>query len=203
LHRGAWRTGDRIVRVQRIPCMPPLRVLRDAASTTSQERLVKDIAGLDRLRLATPQQVVADLDRWSRFPGKPLLRAAAEHCVGGLVHSEAEDIARSGLAAVGVHVHPRPLAIYRRGHLLGEVDLPVCSIRYGVEVDGPAHLEDGEPERDQRRDRRLGTLEWVIDRFSTDQVEDDLGGFVEAVLEGIAAAAARGVAPWPCDRCPC
>jgi hypothetical protein len=90
-----------------------------------------------------------------------------------------------------------------KGHLLGEVDLPVCSIRYGVEVDGPAHLEDGEPERDQRRDRRLGTLEWVIDRFSTDQVEDDLGGFVEAVLEGIAAAAARGVAPWPCDRCPC
>ncbi len=200
-HRGVWVTGERVTRVQGIPCVPPLRALRDASKTSSVDRLMRDIAGLDRLRRATPAEVLADLERVGRFPGKARLLVATLASLEGLVHSRDEEAARGLLVVAPYRLHPRPLLVEARGRRVGEIDLAVCAIRYGAEIDGPHHLEDGAAERDAWRDRALGRLAWRIDRFPADMVREDPRGFVEAVCAGMAEAAARRPEPWPCPVC--
>lgn len=119
----------------------------------------------------------------------------------GLVHSKDEALARQLLAAEPFTLHPRPLLLEHGRRRIGEIDLAVCALRYGAEVDGPHHLEDGVAEQDRARDRSLGRLGWTIDRFPADLVRDHPTAFVEAVRAGAAAAAARDPVPWPCGRC--
>jgi hypothetical protein len=201
LYRGRWLAGDRVTRLGGQPCVPVLRALRDAARDASVDRLKKDIAAADRLRLATPQRVLADLHRAGGFRGKPKLRQAALESCEGLVHSADEAAARQLLTSLPLVPHPRPLLIEHGSWRLGEVDIPFCGIRYGVEVDGPLHLLDGEEERDAARDARLEQVEWLIDRFPDTLIRESPREFVEAVRKGMREAAARGVAPWPCSRC--
>jgi hypothetical protein len=201
VHRGAWLSGDRAHRVQGIPCTPVLRSLRDAAPRSSVDRLVRDIAQIDRLRLSTPEQVAADLDRSGPFRGKPKLAAAAALACEGLVHSRDEEAARQLLMAEDFVLHPRPLAIHRRTRLIAEIDIAVCAVRYGIEVDGPTHLADGAADWDIARDQRLRRLGWEIDRFPIELIRDDPEGFLAAVRLGFEKASRRGVEPWPCIRC--
>lgn len=200
-HRGRWASGDAVARVQGIPSTPVLRALRDAARRSTVDRLVRDIAALDRMRRATPAQVAADLDRIGPFPGKPKLRAAVLESLDGLVHSGDEALARQLLAAESQQPHPRPLLVEHGCRRIGEIDIPYCWLRYGIEVDGPHHREDGVAERDRARDRALGRLDWVIDRVPAELVRTNPGAFVQAVRAGLAAAVARSPEPWPCDRC--
>jgi hypothetical protein len=202
VYRGRWLAGDRVLRVQGIPCTPPLRALRDAAKRDPISRLTKDIAGLDRLRLATPEEAKTYLDRCDPFPGKPKLVEAVDSSIERLVHSSDEAAARQLLADEPFVLHPRPLMIEHMGHRVGEIDIAVCRVRYGAEVDGPTHLLDGAAERDEQRDDRLRQLDWHIDRFPHTFIESDPEGFVRAVRKGVANAAARRTPPWPCDRCP-
>jgi hypothetical protein len=202
VYRSPWVSGDRVTRVDGVLCTPPLRALRDAAWTSSVARLERDLRALDRLRLATPEQAQADLRRRGRFPGKPKLVQALRSVGAELVHSDAEADGRRLIRALPLALHPRPLLVRHGSLRLGEIDLPMCDIRYGVEIDGPAHREDGEPERDQQRDALLmRRTHWLIDRFPHDLLTTDPAAFVEGVRVGAAKAAARGVEPWPCEVC--
>jgi hypothetical protein len=201
IHRSPWVAGDRLHRIDHVPCTPPLRALRDAAARSTVDRLERDLRALDRLRHATPEQVAADLDRRGRFPGRAKVVEALGRVSDQLVHSDDEGVARRLLTCAPVAPHRRPLLITRRAQCLGEIDIPFCAARYGVEIDGPAHREDGEAERDRVRDRRLEGLYWVIERFTDEQLRDDPDGFVRAVLDGHAAAAARCAEPWACETC--
>jgi very-short-patch-repair endonuclease len=201
VHRGAWVAGDRVIRVQGIPSAPWLRAVTDAARRASVDRLMRDIAALDRLRKTTPAQAAAYLSRRGRFPGRPKMVEALALLGVELVHSRDEAAARAHLRAAELVVHPRPLLIMSGQRRIGEVDIPVCAVRYGAEVDGPHHDEDEVAQADRRRDRRLETIGWDIERFRHDDVRSDPAAFVRAVQNGVAAQAARGVMPWPCERC--
>jgi hypothetical protein len=200
--RTSWVPGDRIIRVERMPAMPPLRALRDAVPHAGVDRIVKDLQQLDRLRLATPEQAAAALERWGRFAGRPRFAAAVERVLDGLTHSQSEARARRLLAGVRPPPHPRPLLVTKRSWKLGEVDIAFCGVRYGVEVDGPPHLRDGAADQDAVRDAALlREADWEIDRFPGGLLDDDPDGFVERVVLGLRVAAARDVEPWPCSAC--
>jgi hypothetical protein len=202
--RSRWVPGDQLIRVAGMPAMPPLRALRDAVHRSSVPRIVSDLQHLDRLRLATPAQAAAELDRWGRFPGRPKYAEAVDTVLSGVVHSEAEAKGRRLLAGRQPSPHPRPLLVTKDAWRIGEIDVAYCRYRYGVEIDGPWHRQDGQAEKDARRDANLlRETQWVIDRFTDDFVSSDPEGFVERVTIGLRAAAARMVSPWPCARSGC
>lgn len=197
-HRGAWVSGDKVERREGIPSTPVLRAWTDATRLSSVDRLEKDLRAMDRLRIATPEQAAAYLELRCRFVGRPRARQAVARVDRQLVHSDDEARARLLLDAVEGHPHPRPCKISTEWRTIGEIDIAYCPIRYGIEVDGPHHEDEVVAARDRYRDGRLERLDWIIDRFSTAYIAAEPAEFIEAVREGAAKAAARGVEPWPC-----
>jgi very-short-patch-repair endonuclease len=197
--RGAWVSGDAVERWQGVPCVPLLRAWTDAALVDRIDVLEKDLRALHRLRHAGPPEVAAYLERRGAFWGRPRAQAALDRVRHELVHSEAEALARGLLRRAGLRsVHPSPYAVVQDGRRVGEIDLPFCAIRYGVEVDGPHHGEPEQQALDARRDALLDDATWVIDRFPTTLLEQNPTEFVRQVLRGAGEAAARGLDPWPC-----
>jgi hypothetical protein len=201
VYRGGWVAGDRLMRLHGIPAAPWFRAVTDAASRSSVDRLTRDLAALDRMRRGTPAEAAAYLARRGRFTGRPKVVAALRALDIELVHSADEARARRHLRAAGFSIHPRPLMVTVRERRLGEIDIAMCAIRYGMEVDGPSHRLDGAAQADEVRDRRLRRVDWRIDRFTDEQVRTDPGAVVQAVRAGMAEQTARGVPPWPCEIC--
>jgi hypothetical protein len=201
-HRAPWTAGDRVHRVQGIPCTPVLRAVRDVAKRSSVDRLERDFRALDRRRLTTPEAAAADLDRRGRFVGRHKVVEALTRLGVELSHSAEEARARRLVRDAGMTPHPRPLLISCGARRLGEIDIPFCDVRFGLEVDGPPHLEDGEAERDAARDRLLhDRAGWLIERVTDVDLQQRPGEVLARVRAGIERAGARDLSPWPCGRC--
>jgi hypothetical protein len=106
--------------------------------------------------------------------------AALDRTRRGTPAEVAAYLARWHLRAAGFSIHPRPLMVTVRERRLGEIDIAMCAIRYGMEVDGPSHRLDGAAQADEVRDRRLRRVDWRIDRFTDEQVRTDPGAVVQA-----------------------
>jgi superfamily II DNA or RNA helicase/very-short-patch-repair endonuclease len=80
-----------------------------------------------------------------------------------------------------------PIPFDDRGRM--EVDLLCESAKLAVEIDGPQHLGDPEAyRRDRRKDALLQSHGWMVLRF----LAEDLGKRLDAVLDTILRASARG-----------
>jgi hypothetical protein len=200
LVRTGWVAGDEVQVVDGLVCAPLLRAWSDAAVEDTIDRLVRDLQVLDRLRHATPERAAEYLCRRGTFHGSRRAWAAIECVQAELVHSDAEALARGAVRSAGFRsAHPRPLLVCDRfGRRVGEIDVAFCLLRYGVEVDGPHHLDPVVAARDAARDRALQRLGWHIDRFPDIEVRADPAGFIQAVLAGAGEAAGRRARPWPC-----
>lgn len=67
------------------------------------------------------------------------------------------------------------------------VDVAHPSLRIAVEVDGRSHRAADVIERDRAKDRLLEALGWVVIRLTNDNVREDLGSCVEAVMVEVEA----------------
>lgn len=177
---------------------PAPRAWADFARRATSDQLVAAVAGLDRLRLATPEDLASYLQRRGQFPGRTSAWAALQRAQGQLTHSSREHTARRLLheADLALAPWPRPLAVLLDGVAIAEVDVPWPQVRYGVEIDGPHHQLPAQQQADRSRDRCLTSLGWMIDRFSVDEIEQSPGQFVREVRAGLAAATQRRPEPW-------
>ena len=204
------RPGVRIVRSRALPqtaldrrrgfvVVSALRAWTDLARHASVRELVVALAGLDRLRIATLDDVEEYVAQRGHFDGRWTARAALAHVGTELTHSGAEHGARRLIvdADLPLQPEPRPFAVRVDGEPIAEIDVAWPPVRYGIEVDGPHHLLPAQQQADRARDRRLSTCGWVIDRFTTEEIAADPGRFLREVRAGLAAAIARGADPWP------
>ena len=177
---------------------PAPRAWADFARRATVGQLVAAIAGLDRLRLATPVELASYIEARAPFPGRWAAWAALERARGQLTHSSGEHTARRLLneADLALVPWPRPLAVTLDGVAIAEVDVPWPQVRYGVEIDGPHHFLPAQQQADRSRDRGLTSLGWMIDRFSVEEIEQRPDQFVREVRAGLAAAIARRPEPW-------
>jgi hypothetical protein len=202
--RSAWVPQDRVEHWEEVPCAPVWRAWSDAAAIDPVQRLIKDLQNLHRLRYGGPETAAAYLGRRGVFRGRPKALQAIERTRRQLVHSGSEKRARDLLAAAGFGgVHWSPLLVTHGTRWVGEVDLPFCAIRFGVEVNGPHHDDPEVAERDRVRDAELAEepLRWTIARYPVQLIDHQPDEFVRQVLHAAAEAAARGLEPWPCGRC--
>lgn len=123
-----------------------LRVTAAARSLAEHSRhvdatqLCKDTVAAIRLRHCGLPQLAAELAVRARFPGRTLLRRVHGELSGELNHSDYERLGRRLLREQGVVVPSRPMPVIHNQVPIAEIDLPFFDVRYGVEVDGPAHL---------------------------------------------------------------
>lgn len=186
LHYSSSFHGLRAQTVDGLPVAGTARAVADHAAHATVNGLVNAVADVCRLRLCPMDYVQAELDARARFPGRGRLRRALGLLTGELSHSAWEARGRRLLRDAGIRVHPRPLPVVHRGRILGEVDIGVEELRYGVEIDGPPHLLPEVAAADRARDRELGRAGWTIDRFLWTEVEQRPAVFVREVTMALA-----------------
>ncbi|HEY8341250.1 MAG TPA: type IV toxin-antitoxin system AbiEi family antitoxin domain-containing protein [Egibacteraceae bacterium] len=189
--RGALVDGDLVHTLTGLPTLSYARAVTDLAATASVDHLVRVIAALDRLRLASPGGIAELAARRGRFPGVVKLRVALARVEDDLAHSETEALGRRLVVEAGLRPHPAPYPVAVDGVVIAEIDIAFPPWRYGAEVDGPHHLLPEVARADKARDRALHGHGWWIDRFTTDEVERTPQAFVAAVRRGLEAAKAR------------
>lgn len=86
---------------------------------------------------------------------------------------------------------------FRRQHGIGLyiLDFYCPSLRFGIEIDGDSHFEDGYQKYDARRDRFLLSFGIKIYRFTNHEVYWDLENVLEQLKKAIEER--RGTSPTP------
>lgn len=193
---------------QGLPVGDPNQTIADLAAcadgkfAAEHDRLCRQIAKADRLRLTSPKLLRDWLDAAGPIDGAALLGSALDAVEGRLNHSEPEGLARELVTEVlrpyGLTLHPRPYEVWHQGHCIAEADLAVVELRYDIEVDGPHHLLPAQIDADQVRDRRLRQARWTVDRFSTAMIETrprEVAAAVDATVRQLLALRAENPGP--------
>lgn len=72
------------------------------------------------------------------------------------------------------------------------IDFAFISKKLGIEIDGePHYLNQFQKEKDRLRDQGLEERGWTIVRYTNDQIESDLDGVLEEVIELVDASERR------------
>lgn len=157
------------------------RAAADYSAHATVNEVVVAIATGMRLRICTLDRCRAERDARIRFPGKVVFTQAIAALAGEVTHSAGEQRGRHLLIAAGHRPHHEPFAVTRGGRTIAEIDIPFLDVRYGVEVDGPHHLDPAVAANDRARDRELSRCGWTIDRFLWHEIEDHPDAFVREV----------------------
>ncbi len=182
------RASDDLRWIDGVPCALPHRVLWDMAwiarRTGRAEVNVADAAvHLDRLRVLSMDEFLgAVADPLSFGLPRRVPRAmvgAADRVRPGFSHSETEArgraIIREVLAELGLDATPRPYLLRDgAGAMVGEMDVAVIDVQWGLEVDGPHHDAPSVAQRDRRRDEQVrGVDGWEVTRYHHTLVEEE------------------------------
>jgi very-short-patch-repair endonuclease len=165
-----------------LPLTTPTRTIHDLAACLPQHELDRAVEQAQILRLATPDEIAADMPR----RGRPALRAALNH-EPQLTRSEAE---RRLLAIIKAARLPRPDTNVRvEGY---EVDLFWPDQGLIVEVDGYAYHSTRQAfERDRARDAALQAAGYRVVRFTWRQIVHEPLAVVVQLSRLLATSASR------------
>lgn len=167
------------------------RLAHDAAwlirtSPGARDRLIDLLITADRRRILSIDELIPIVEEPVQFD-LPLrvpavLRQAVEELRPGFSHSRTEALARriatEQAAALGLEVHPRPLAVRDpSGRIIAEADVAVPAIRHDLEVDGPHHDLRAQQARDAVRDTKVHGIDWGVDRCGVAMIDEDLHVF--------------------------
>lgn len=172
-----------------LPFVAPAWAFTDAAAETTIDDLVHALAKADGLRRCTPAEVTHVVDSRRGFTGRRRLRRALALALGGMSHSAAEARGRRILLGLGLGFTTRPYRVIVSGRVIGELDVAVPRLKYGVEIDGPHHLFGEQPAVDRARDRNLAREGWLVDRFLTTTIDDNPRRFGHEVHQSVVSRA--------------
>jgi very-short-patch-repair endonuclease len=163
--RRDLREADRTHR-ERIPVTTPARTLLDLASLLHPRRLEAAVNHADKLGLADPEALRAELDDHRRATGLPALRRVLDRHTFALTDSELE---RRFLRLVRQAGLPQPKTQQRVNGF--RVDFLWPELRLVVETDGLRyHRTPGQQAKDRLRDQVLVAAGFIVLRFTHAQV---------------------------------
>lgn len=181
--RAVSLSKDETTTCRRIPITTPARTILDLCAVADRRTAEQAMAVAGRRNLVRRPQLERLADRHAGRPGVPALRALLGGGRPAMTRSEAE---RRMLALIRRARLPEPETnqpLYEY-----EIDFLWREARLGVEADGYAwHSARDAFNADRARDARLGSLGWLILRFSWDQLVDE----PEVVLTRLAQTLAR------------
>lgn len=180
-----------LLRVGPLQVVPASRALADHARHVRPVPLGRLVATACALRRTTLAACCHEFEGCRRFPGRTAFRAAVLMLTGEMTHSGAERRGRAMLRAVGIKVANRPYPVEHDGRVVGEIDIAVPWVLYGIEVDGPHHDLPAQAAADKQRDRLLRRLGWTIDRFPVELIDDNPRHFVREVQRSLASLERR------------
>jgi predicted transcriptional regulator of viral defense system len=165
-HTSRILTPADITIVQGIPCTSVARTLLDLAATIDAQGVVKAIERAERQRIFDAGDVYDLLRRAGGHRGAPKLAAVMGRPLD-LDNSELERIAAQ-LIAGDPSIPPPDRNAIIEGY---EMDFAWLDQKLNVEVDGGEfHGTAIARRRDTRRDRRLALADWLVVRYSWDDV---------------------------------
>jgi very-short-patch-repair endonuclease/predicted transcriptional regulator of viral defense system len=174
-----------VTAVDRIPCTAVPRTLLDLAEATTKRELQRAIERAVTLQLFDLMAIDELLSRSNGRRGTPRLRQAIAAYDDAPTRSELE---RAFLEICLRASLPRPEVNARVD--LYEVDFLWRAQKLIVETDGlETHGTRSAIERDHRRDRRLRSLSWRVERFTWREVMHEPGGVARELRTLLSAAA--------------
>jgi hypothetical protein len=162
---------------------PPARTVVDLAMCFPRDVLRDALADVLGRRLCLINHVQEEMDRLTRRKGHAALRETVAEFRPEF-ESVLEELVAAGLARRGVSgLEPQHVVRDASGHSLGRVDFADPALRLAIEADGWAYHGSREQQaQDKRRDRRLAKAGWLVLRFTSEEILNNLDAVIAEIL---------------------
>ncbi len=178
LRNGLTDSGERnlldtdVMELHGIRLTTPLRTACDLGRVRFTDRAIAGLDAMLRLGVFSPEQLLAEVERFRRMRWVTTLRAIAP-LADGRAQSPGESVLRLRWIETRLPTPVPQFEVWRHGRLLAILDIATGTIRYAAEYDG-VEWHTSEEQQLHDRERRSALLEedWIVDVF----VRDDLFG---------------------------